>query len=136
MGAGHVGLAGSTAGNGTAPHSVNCLATRVCRCEDERHTHHFSLALFPRVRTPRRAADLPGDKTSEFVNMGTVPVVNDRFTLAITVDSMYTLTTLKTLNKGTFATPPAPVYFPSAWTDNFDACPLSSEPAFFADQNG
>jgi hypothetical protein len=33
-------------------------------------------------------------------------------------------------------TPPAPTLFPAAWTDDFEACPISSEAPYFADQNG
>ena len=81
-------------------------------------------------------AYLPGDVTSEFVYQGTVPVVGGTFTLNVTVDSLYTLTTLATGNKGSFPVPPKAVNFPAVWKDNFDSCPLSSEAALFADQNG
>ena len=79
----------------------------------------------------------PGDKTVEFELQAPVQVVNGKFTLNITVDSLYTLTTLTTGNKGSFgAPPPTPVLFPSAHTDDFENCPISSEGAFFTDQNG
>jgi len=81
-------------------------------------------------------AYLPGDKTEEFVYMGTVPVVGGTVSLNVTVDSMYTLTTIATGNKGTFDVPPPPVNFPAVWKDDFESCPLSSEGALFADQNG
>ena len=68
---------------------------------------------------------------------GVVPVTAGSVTLNVTVDSMYTLTTLATGSKGAFAAPPPPpVNFPAVWKDDFESCPLSSEAALFADQNG
>jgi galactosylceramidase len=79
----------------------------------------------------------PGDKTVEFVKLAPVAVVNGVFSLNITVDSLYTLTTLTTGSKGSFgAPPPVPTLFPEAHTDDFEACPISSEAAYFTDQNG
>jgi galactosylceramidase len=79
----------------------------------------------------------PNDKTVEFEQQAPVQVVNGKFTLNITVDSLYTLTTLTTGNKGSFgAPPPTPVLFPNAHTDDFENCAISSEGAYFTDQNG
>lgn len=77
-----------------------------------------------------------GDQTVEFQKMAPVQVVNGKFTLTITVDSMYTLSTVTTATKGSYGTPPSPTLFPPAHTDDFEACPVSSEAAYFADQNG
>ena len=79
----------------------------------------------------------PGDKTVEFERQPDVVVAADgTFTLQIDEDSIYSLSTLTTAAKGTVPTPPPPSLFPTAHVDNFDACPLSSEAAYFADQNG
>ena len=79
----------------------------------------------------------PGDQTQEFVKLAPVAVGTDgTFVLNITVDSLYTVTTLTTGNKGTFGVPPVPTLFPAAHTDNFEACTISSEAAYFTDQNG
>ena len=79
----------------------------------------------------------PGDKTVEFEQQVAVPVVNGVFTLNITVDSLYTLTTLTTGNKGSFgAPPPPPTLFPAAHTDDFEGCAISTEAPYFTDQNG
>jgi galactosylceramidase len=77
-------------------------------------------------------AHYPGDTTVEFQQMTPVPVVNGQFTLTVTVDSIYTLTTLNTGNKGSYPTPPVPTLFPASYTDDFEACPISSEAAYFA----
>jgi len=77
-----------------------------------------------------------GDITQEFVQQPDVPVVNGVFTLIIKEDSMYTLTTIVGGGKGAIPNPPNPTLFPNSWADNFDACPISSEAAYFADQNG
>jgi hypothetical protein len=104
-------------------------------------------ATFQLAGAPAKAASLqlwrthwsfgaPGDKTTEFVNLGAVPVVNGAVTLAIDVDSLYTLTTLTTGAKGGFpASPPAAV-FPAAHADDFDACKPGAEAPYFSDQNG
>jgi hypothetical protein len=56
--------------------------------------------------------------------------------LFLDVDSLYTLTTLTTGNKGTFSTPPPPAVFPAAHVDDFNACAESAEPPYWSDQNG
>jgi hypothetical protein len=81
-------------------------------------------------------AHFPGDTTSEFQKMTPVQVVGGKFTLSITVDSIYTLTTVTTAAKGDYGVPPVPVLFPTAYTDDFESCTISSEGAYFADQNG
>lgn len=77
-----------------------------------------------------------GDNSSEFMQLAPVKVVNGVFSLEIDEDSIYTLTTIATGNKGSYPVPPVPTLFPAAHTDNFENCPVSSEAAYFADQNG
>lgn len=82
-------------------------------------------------------AQYNGDVTHEFEKQADVPVVGGVFTLPITVDSIYTLTTMSGGGKGVpSAPPPTPFVFPTAHVDNFDACRVSSEANYFADQNG
>jgi len=79
----------------------------------------------------------PGDVQSEFEQLAPIAVVGGGFTLNVTVNSMYTLTTLPTGRKGQAGTPiPPPAMFPSVHTDDYDACPPSSEAAYVSDQNG
>ena len=79
-----------------------------------------------------------GDETVEFQSLAPIAVAADgTFSLNITVDSLYTLTTRSNGGKGVPSAPVAtPFPFPKAWTDDFEACAESSEAAFFADQNG
>lgn len=78
-----------------------------------------------------------GDETVEFQQLQPVAVVGGSFTINITVDSMYTLTTLPVGGKGSFASPPPPPsLFPAAHTDNFEACAIPLEANYFSDQNG
>jgi hypothetical protein len=79
-----------------------------------------------------------GDETVEFESLGPIQVGSDgTFSLNITVDSMWTLTTMSTGGKGVPSQAVAkPFLFPSAWTDSFESYPESSEAAYFADQNG
>jgi len=74
----------------------------------------------------------------EFQQLAPITVAADgTFSLRVTVDSMYTLTTVATGSKGSFPDAmSAPTLFPAAWTDDFEACPISSEAAYWADQNG
>jgi len=51
-----------------------------------------------------------------------VPVVGGRVTINVTVDSMYTLTTVATGNKGTYPNPPTPAPFPPVYADDYNAC--------------
>jgi galactosylceramidase len=79
-----------------------------------------------------------GDATVEFEQLAPIAVAADgTFSLKVTVDSMYTLTTVATGAKGSFPDAvPAPTLFPPVWADDFEACPISSEAAYWADQNG
>ena len=80
----------------------------------------------------------PGDTTEEFVQQAPLTVAADgTFTLLIEPDSLYTVTTLTTGNKGSFDTPmPPPALFPPTYANNFSACQPSAEAPYFSDQNG
>lgn len=77
-----------------------------------------------------------GDTQVEFQYMGTLPVVGGLVTLNVTVDSLYTLTTLPAGVKGNYSSPPTPTLFPPVYTDNYEACAVSSEPNYWTDMNG
>jgi galactosylceramidase len=74
-----------------------------------------------------------GDTQVEFQALPTINVVNGQFTVNITVDSMYTFTTISTGSKGSYPAPPTPTLFPTAYTDNYEACPISSEANYWTD---
>lgn len=105
-------------------------------------------ATFTLVGLPAKATTLqvwrthwafgaPGDITSEFELQAPVTVVGGRFSLQIDVDSIYTVTTITTGNKGSVPVPPpSPSVFPDAHIDNFNSCKQSAEAPYWADQNG
>jgi galactosylceramidase len=79
----------------------------------------------------------PGDSgSSYFVKMPPVDVVNGTFMLLLDVDSLYTLTTLSSGSKGSFAPPPPPAVFPRSHVDSFDGCTPPGEADYFCDQSG
>ena len=88
--------------------------------------------------TPGAAAPALG---AYFVAQPPVPVAGDGTTAPLTISpgELWTLTSLPpgTLRKGSPARAPgAPAPFPAAYRDDFSACPLASEPAYFTDQTG
>uniref|UniRef100_A0A3B3DSA9 Galactocerebrosidase n=1 Tax=Oryzias melastigma TaxID=30732 RepID=A0A3B3DSA9_ORYME len=62
-------------------------------------------------------------------------LVNGSFTLDLAEDEVYTLTTITTGTKGSYADPPPSARFPKAYKDNFNDPPFS-EASNFADQTG
>lgn len=71
----------------------------------------------------------PGDKSVEFTQQAPLTVGADgSFSVSVPIDSITTISTVTTATKGApAATPPAPVLFPAAHTDDFEACAISSE---------
>lgn len=77
------------------------------------------------------------DKTYEFVKMSPVPIINGIVTLNVSLNSILTLTTIRSGYKGAPLKPPSiPTLFPESHRDNFELCPIFSEARYFADQNG
>lgn len=82
------------------------------------------------------------EPTEEFIEQASIPVVGGVFSVNVTVDSMYTLTTLPAGVgvKGAPAAPPPSAspssIFPAWHFESFDSCNSSSEANFFSDQSG
>ena len=74
-----------------------------------------------------------GDTQVEFQQLTPVTVINGVFSYNISVDSLYTFTTVSTGNKGQYPAPPQPTLFPKAHVDDYNACPISQEPAYWTD---
>lgn len=76
----------------------------------------------------------------EFAFLGSIPVsASGAFSLNITVDSIVTVSPQNVGKRGWTPNDPSvppPKQFPTAYTDTFDSCAISSEAAFFSDQNG
>jgi len=68
------------------------------------------------------------DTTVEFEQQSPVVISNGQFSLEILVDSVYTLTTLNTGQKGAHSTPPNPALFPEIHVDDFSTCAVPSNP--------
>jgi galactosylceramidase len=78
-----------------------------------------------------------GDEgTSYFEKLSPINIINGAFTLLIEPDTLYTLSTLTTGQKGNFPTPPPPAFFPPAHIDDFDTCVPPGRAQYFLDQSG
>ncbi|KAK2173759.1 hypothetical protein NP493_850g00032 [Ridgeia piscesae] len=72
-----------------------------------------------------------------FKHLGEIKVTNGVVSLPLTVNSVYTLTTLKTGHKGSvLGRQPSPRSFPPIYKDNFDSYAAYEEAANFAQQVG
>ncbi|CAF4065779.1 unnamed protein product, partial [Rotaria sp. Silwood1] len=70
-----------------------------------------------------------------FIYNGTIALNNGTFTLQLSVNVLYTLSTING-TKGAYAAPPASMPFPLPYQDDFDHYDVSKEAAFFTDQSG
>ena len=71
-----------------------------------------------------------------FVAQPPVAIVGGSFSLTIAPGDLWTLSTVSTMAKGARAPPPPLVPFPRAYSDDFEACPLSQEAPYFTDMTG
>jgi hypothetical protein len=78
----------------------------------------------------------PGENSSHFVYMGTVPITNGVLTLNITVDCSITASTIASASKGSHPTPPPATPFPNPYTDDFNTCVPPAEAAYWTDLSG
>lgn len=62
--------------------------------------------------------------------------VNNKFTLNLDVDSIWTISTTTGQKKGIYAPPPHPRSFPATYSDDFNSYQVDSEARYFADQTG
>jgi galactosylceramidase len=75
------------------------------------------------------------DSKQLFLQLADLPIVNNRATLTVRADELYTLTTLATGSKGSHPIP-APAPLPIPYLQNFDAETIYSPPALWYDQMG
>ncbi|XP_054894625.1 galactocerebrosidase isoform X2 [Poeciliopsis prolifica] len=96
-----------------------------------------SFASIKELQVWRSHFDFKAKKHSLFEKLPPVKLVDGSFTLNLAEDEVYTLTTIRTGQKGSFAEPPPSARFPKAYKDNFDIRnPPYSEAPNFADQTG
>uniref|UniRef100_A0A8C1GYV8 Galactosylceramidase a n=1 Tax=Cyprinus carpio carpio TaxID=630221 RepID=A0A8C1GYV8_CYPCA len=81
--------------------------------------------------------DFETKKDTLFQRSSPVNVYNGSFTLKLDVDEVYTITTVKTGQRGSYPEPPKSRRFPKNYSDDFtvDNPPFSEAP-YFADQTG
>ncbi|XP_005797850.1 galactocerebrosidase isoform X1 [Xiphophorus maculatus] len=96
-----------------------------------------SFASIKELQVWRSHFDFKAKKHSLFEKLPPVKLVDGSFTLNLAEDEVYTLTTIRTGQKGSFPEPPPSARFPKAYKDNFDIRnPPFSEAPNFADQTG
>uniref|UniRef100_A0A3P9LK04 Galactocerebrosidase n=1 Tax=Oryzias latipes TaxID=8090 RepID=A0A3P9LK04_ORYLA len=96
-----------------------------------------SFASIKELQVWRSQFNFKTQKPSFFEKLTAVKLVNGSFTLDLAEDEVYTLTTVTTGRKGSYADPPPSARFPKAYKDNFDVQdPPFSEAPNFADQTG
>ncbi|PWA16372.1 hypothetical protein CCH79_00004458 [Gambusia affinis] len=96
-----------------------------------------SFASIKELQVWRSHFDFKAKKHSLFEKLPPVKLVDGSFTLNLAEDEVYTLTTIRTGQKGSFPEPPPSARFPKVYKDNFDIRnPPFSEAPNFADQTG
>lgn len=96
-----------------------------------------SFASIRELQVWRSHFDFRTKKHALFEKLTPVKLTDGSFSLNLAEDEVYTLTTIRTGQKGTFPEPPPSARFPKAYKDNFDIRnPPFSEAPNFADQTG
>ncbi|XP_047201660.1 galactocerebrosidase isoform X3 [Girardinichthys multiradiatus] len=96
-----------------------------------------SFASIKELQVWRSHFDFKSKKHLLFDKLTPVKLLDGLFTLNLAEDEVYTLTTIRTGQKGSFPEPPPSARFPKAYKDNFDIRnPPFSEAPNFADQTG
>jgi galactosylceramidase len=76
------------------------------------------------------------DANDQFVQMQDVEPVRGAFSLALSENSVYSLTTTTGQHKGAHANPPAARPFPLPYRENFESYREGETPKYFSDQQG
>ncbi|KAK0049437.1 galactocerebrosidase [Biomphalaria pfeifferi] len=77
-----------------------------------------------------------GNNSTVFQKLDTIKFVNGSFKLSLGLDQIYTLTTVKSGNHGSYPDPPAPKPFPLPYFDDFEGVQVYQEPFNLAQQAG
>ncbi|KAG8013703.1 Galactocerebrosidase [Nibea albiflora] len=96
-----------------------------------------SFASIKELQVWRSQFNFKSKKPSFYEKLTPLKLLDGSFTLNLAEDEVYTLTTVTTGCKGSYADPPASAPFPKAYKDNFDVRnPPFTEAPNFADQTG
>ncbi|KAM9701091.1 galactocerebrosidase isoform 2-T2 [Menidia menidia] len=96
-----------------------------------------SFASIKELQVWRSQFNFKNGTPSFFEKLDPVKVLNGSFSLKLSVDEVFTLTTVATGRKGRHPDPPPPARFPKAYQDRFDVRnPPFSEAPLFSDQTG
>ncbi|TNM95964.1 galactocerebrosidase [Takifugu flavidus] len=96
-----------------------------------------SFASISEVQVWRSHFGFKSKKPSFFERLTPLKLVDGFFSLHLMEDEVYTLTTLKVGQKGSYPSPPASSPFPKVYKDDFNVRhPSFSEAPYFADQTG
>uniref|UniRef100_A0A8C2FW68 Galactocerebrosidase n=1 Tax=Cyprinus carpio TaxID=7962 RepID=A0A8C2FW68_CYPCA len=82
--------------------------------------------------------DYKTNKTVLFQNLRPIKVIEGSFSIELDVDEVYTFTTVRNGQRGSYPDPPSSAPFPKSYKDDFDVSgnPYFSEAPNFADQTG
>ncbi|KAF7644497.1 hypothetical protein LDENG_00220960, partial [Lucifuga dentata] len=96
-----------------------------------------SFASIKELQVWRSQFNFKTEKPSFFEKLTPLKLLDGSFTLSLAEDEVYTLTTIRTGQKGSFPDPPPSARFPKVYKDDFHVSdPASSEAPNFADQTG
>ncbi|KAM9842002.1 galactocerebrosidase isoform 2-T2 [Aulostomus maculatus] len=96
-----------------------------------------SFASIKELQVWRSQFNFKTKKPSFFERLAPLKLANGSFTLSLSEDEVYTLTTVPTGQKGSYPDPPPSAHFPSTYKDDFCVRnPPFSEAPYFADQTG
>ncbi|XP_010740815.1 galactocerebrosidase isoform X2 [Larimichthys crocea] len=96
-----------------------------------------SFASIKELQVWRSQFNFKSKKPSFYEKLTPLKLLDGSFTLNLAEDEVYTLTTVTTGCKGSYADPPASAPFPKVYKDNFDVRnPPFTEAPDFADQTG
>ncbi|XP_034531517.1 galactocerebrosidase isoform X2 [Notolabrus celidotus] len=96
-----------------------------------------SFADIQQVQVWRSQFNFKTKKPSFFERLSALKLTDGSFTLNLDQDQVYTVTTLKTGQKGVYPAPPPSAPFPKVYKDDFNVRnPAFSEAPYFADQTG
>uniref|UniRef100_A0A671N5V8 Galactocerebrosidase n=1 Tax=Sinocyclocheilus anshuiensis TaxID=1608454 RepID=A0A671N5V8_9TELE len=107
---------------------------------DQNVTFHLkgTFASISELQVWHSRFDFKTNKTALFQNIKPIKVTEGSFSIELDVDEVYTFTTVRNGQRGSYPDPPPSAPFPKSYKDDFDVSgnPYFSEAPNFADQTG